>query len=98
MLGDSIDAAEAHRIGLTNRVVPRDSLAAATTEFAERLSSRSPLATTAAKRAVNIGSEMDLDRGIEFALGEFSLLFAAGDQKEGMAAFLERREPTYPGR
>ena len=98
MFGDPVDAHEAHRMGLVNALVPVEELAAETARWAERLASRSPLATAAAKRAVNIGSEMDLDRGIEYALGEFSLLFAAGDQKEGMRAFLERRQARFTGR
>lgn len=98
MFGDPIDATEAHRLGLVNWVVPTDDLVAETRRIAERLASRSPLASTAAKRAVNIGGEMDLDRGIEYVLQEFALLFAAGDQTEGMRAFLERRTPEFRGR
>ena len=57
-----------------------------------------PLALAATKRAVNIGAEMDIERGIAYVLQEFALLFAGSDQKEGMAAFLERREPEFDGR
>lgn len=98
MTGDFVPAAEAHRIGLINQVVPRDQLMAATMALAEKLASKSPLAIAAAKRAVNIGSEMDLDRGIEYVLQEFALLFVGEDQKEGMAAFLEKRAPRFRGR
>lgn len=98
MLGDAWSADEAHRVGLVNRVVPRSDLESATADLASRLASRSPLALTAAKRAVNIGGEMDLDRGIEYALQEFALLFAGTDQQEGMRAFLERRPPRFDGR
>ena len=98
MLGDPWPAAEAFRVGLVNRLVPRNELESATTEFAATLAQRSPLALAAAKRAVNIGGEMDLDRGIEYVLQEFALLFAAGDQKEGMRAFLEKRPPQFDGR
>jgi enoyl-CoA hydratase/carnithine racemase len=97
MTGEPIPAAEAHRIGLVNRVVPRAELERATDELAAKLASRSPAALEAAKRAVNIGSEMDLDRGIEYVLQEFALLFAGPDQKEGMSAFLEKREPRFTG-
>ncbi len=98
MTGDFVPAAEACQIGLVNRVVPRAELAAATMALAQKLASRSPLAITAAKRAVNIGSELDLDRGIEYVLQEFALLFAGEDAKEGMAAFLEKRSPNFRGR
>jgi enoyl-CoA hydratase/carnithine racemase len=95
MLGDPVDAREAHRLGLVTRVVPDDQLDAATEQLAERLASRSPIALAAAKRAINIGSELDIDRGIEYVLQEFSILFGGPDQREGMAAFLEKREPNY---
>lgn len=98
MLGDPWPAAEAYRVGLVNRIVPRAQLRQATRELVQQLAARSPLALAAAKRAVNIGSEMDLDRGIEYVLAEFALLFAGGDQKEGMRAFLDKRQPDFPGR
>jgi len=97
MTGDFVDAAEAHRIGLINHVVPREELAAATLALASKLASRSPLALAAAKASVMVGGEMDRDRGIEYALNEFLLLFASEDQKEGMKAFLEKRSPVFKG-
>jgi enoyl-CoA hydratase/carnithine racemase len=97
MTGDFVDAREAHRIGLINQVVPREELAAATLALASKLASRSPLALAAAKAAVMVGAEMDRDRGIEYALDEFLLLFASEDQKEGMRAFLEKRSPVFKG-
>jgi enoyl-CoA hydratase len=98
MIGDPIDAREAHRIGLVNHVVTKEELPAFTREFARKAAKRSPLALSAAKAAVNIGAEMDRDRGIEYALAEFLLLFASKDQKEGMRAFIEKREPNFTGR
>jgi enoyl-CoA hydratase/carnithine racemase len=95
MLGEPVDAAEAHRLGLVTQVVPHAELRRATDELAGVLASRSPLALAAAKRAVNIGSELDLDRGIEYVLQEFALLFDGPDQREGMSAFLEKRAPSY---
>jgi enoyl-CoA hydratase len=95
MLGEPVDAHEAHRLGLVTTVVAHDALRAATDELAAVLASRSPLALAAAKRAVNIGSELDLDRGIEYVLQEFALLFDGPDQREGMSAFLEKRAPAY---
>tara|TARA_B100000029_G_scaffold58424_1_gene52714 strand:+ start:1270 stop:2049 length:780 start_codon:yes stop_codon:yes gene_type:complete len=98
MLGDPWPASQAYRVGLVNRLVVRSELETATAELAASLAERSPLALAAAKRAVNIGSEMDLDHGIEFVLQEFALLFAGSDQKEGMKAFLEKRPPEFKGR
>jgi enoyl-CoA hydratase/carnithine racemase len=98
MLGEMIDAREAHRIGLINQVVTKEELPGYTMEFARKIAKRSPLALAAAKAAINIGAEMDRDRGIEYALAEFLLLFASKDQKEGMRAFLEKREAVFTGK
>jgi enoyl-CoA hydratase/carnithine racemase len=97
MTGDPIDAREAHRLGLVNRLVPVDRLDEATAELAATLAARSPLALAAAKRAVNVGAEMPLQHGVAYVLQEFALLFAGADQREGMSAFLEKRPPSFPG-
>jgi enoyl-CoA hydratase/carnithine racemase len=98
MTGDFLDAQEAHRIGLVNRVVPKGELEAVTWELVQKLAQRSPLALSAAKAAVNAAAELDRDRGIEYALNEFLLLFATEDQKEGMRAFIEKRPPVFKGK
>lgn len=98
MLGDPVPADEAWRLGLVNRLVDEDQVEVAASDFAHRLASRSPLALAAAKRAVNVGAEMEVRAGIRYVLQEFSLLFAGTDQREGMSAFLEKREPQYQGR
>lgn len=97
MTGDFIDAKEAHRIGLINHVVPNKELEQFTLDLALKLAIRPPLALAAAKATVNIGAEMDRDRGVEYALKEFLMLFASKDQKEGMRAFREKREPVFKG-
>jgi enoyl-CoA hydratase/carnithine racemase len=97
MLGNPIDAAEGHRLGLVNRLVDDADLEDATRALAAELASRSPLALGAAKRAVNVGSELDQRSGIAYALQEFALLFAGPDQEEGMSAFLEKRRPEFRG-
>jgi len=98
MTGDMIPAEEAKRLGLVNRVVPRETLEEETMTLARQIASRSPLAIAAAKRAVNVGSELDLEKGIEYVLREFALLFATEDKVEGMTAFLEKREANFKGR
>lgn len=98
MLGNFISGEEAVRIGLANKVVPKDQLWDETMKIARELAGRPPLALAAVKRAVNIGAEMDRDRGIEYALEAFLLLFASEDQKEGMQAFIEKRKPVWKGR
>jgi enoyl-CoA hydratase/carnithine racemase len=98
MMGEFINAPEAHRIGLVNYVVPKDQLETFTWDFAKKLTQRSPLALAAAKAAINVGAELDRDRGIEYALYEFLMLFASQDQKEGMRAFIEKRPPQFKGK
>ena len=97
MTGEFLDAREAHRIGLINHVVPTEELDAFTLKFVQKLAKGAPLALSAAKAAVNFGAEMDRDRGVEYALREFLLLFASKDQKEGMKAFVEKRKPVFTG-
>lgn len=97
MLGNPIDAREAHRLGLVNRLVPDAELETATKALAAELASRSPLALGAVKRAVNVGAELDQRSGMLYALQEFALLFAGSDQEEGMSAFLEKRPPRFTG-
>lgn len=95
MFGDPISATEAHRMGLVNRIVDADLLEIETAAWAMRLATRSPDALAGAKRAVNIGAELELEQGIEFALDQFAGLFDGANQEEGMRAFLERRTPRF---
>jgi enoyl-CoA hydratase len=98
MLGNFFSAEEAMELGLANKVVPKAQLWDETMKIAKELCERPPLALAAVKMAVNVGGEMDLYKGIDFALEEFLLLFASEDQKEGMKAFLEKRKPVWKGR
>jgi enoyl-CoA hydratase/carnithine racemase len=98
MTGDLVGAEEAVKIGLANKVVPKEKLLEVTSELVNKLAQRGPLALAAAKACVNTGAEMDRDRGIEYAIHEFVLLFDSEDQKEGMKAFLEKRIPQFKGK
>lgn len=95
MLGNPFSAEHAQRLGLCNRVVAADQLEAETQALASELCSRSPAALRAAKRAVNVGGDMEQKQGVEYVLQEFALLFGQHDQREGMAAFLEKRSPEF---
>ncbi len=96
--GDHVDAAEACRIGLVNRVVPRESLMAAALDLARLIGARAPLALEAIKRCVDRGSADALDRGLAFEGDQFAAVRTSEDRKEGIAAFLEKREPHFVGR
>lgn len=96
--GDIIDAAEAYRIGLANKVVAPDQLLASAKELAKKIMSRAPVAVQMCKAAVNEGLDMDQDSGIAYEAEVFGLCFATADQKEGMSAFVEKRKANFTGR
>lgn len=93
--GNIIDAAEALRIGLVNKVFPQEELLAKCLELAETIASRGPLAVKLCKEVVNHGMEMDLARANRYEADLFSLCFSSSEQKEGMTAFLEKRAPKF---
>ncbi len=96
--GDRIGAAEAERIGLVNKVVPADQLMLAADEMARKMASRGPVAVRAAIEAVMSGSEMPFEEGQFLEATLFGLLCSTDDMKEGMAAFLEKRQPDFKGK
>lgn len=97
-LGDHIDAAEAYRLGLVNRVVPRAELMAKTLELAQTIGSRAPLSLETIKRCVDHESTESLERGLAYEGAQFAAVRTSQDRKEGIAAFLEKREPHFVGR
>ena len=95
--GDSIDAQEAFRIGLVNRVVADDHLMETALKTAGRLAGRPPVALRLIKSAVDRGINMDLPSALEYEARSFEMLFTTADQKEGMQAFIEKRAPKFEG-
>ena len=91
----TIDAAEAERSNLVSRVVPAAELIAESLKVAERIASLSPVAVQLAKQAVNRAFETTLVEGVRHERALFLSLFGTPDQKEGMAAFVEKRKPTF---
>lgn len=96
--GDMIDAAEAYRIGLVNKVVSQEELMEAAKAMAKKIMSRAPIAVQLCKAAVNEGLDVDLESGVAYEAEVFGLCFATADQKEGMAAFVEKRKPNFTGK
>jgi enoyl-CoA hydratase len=96
--GDMVNAQEAFRIGLANKVVGLDELLAEANSMALKIASKGPVAVRFAKEAVDSGLEMDLDRAARFEADLFGLCFATADQKEGMQAFLDKRPAKFDGR
>jgi enoyl-CoA hydratase len=95
LTGRMMDAAEAERSGLVARVVPAASLMAEALKVADTIASMSLPALIAAKEAVNRAFESPLAEGARFERRIFATLFAGADQKEGMAAFIEKRSPKF---
>jgi enoyl-CoA hydratase len=98
LTGRTIDAAEALRIGLVSAVHPAGELLDRALETAAALARKSPVALSAAKDAANRALQGDLGAGLSYEAILFSALFATEDQREGMRAFTEKREPDFRGR
>jgi enoyl-CoA hydratase len=98
LTGRNMDAAEAERCGLVSRVVPAKSLIEEAMKAAQKIAEKSALTVMAVKEAVNRAQETSLREGLLFERRLFHALFATEDQKEGMAAFLEKRQPQFRDR
>jgi enoyl-CoA hydratase len=95
LTGRFMDAEEAERAGLVSRVVPAKKLATEAMSAAQKIAEKSSLATMAIKESVNRSYETSLSEGLLFERRLFHSLFATEDQSEGMAAFVEKREPQF---
>ncbi|HKJ03994.1 MAG TPA: enoyl-CoA hydratase-related protein [Geopsychrobacteraceae bacterium] len=95
LTGDMINADEAERIGLVNRVVAAEELLDTAMEMAQKIARKPQVAIGLIKEAVDNGLEMPVDKAISYEAELFGLCFATEDQKEGMAAFLEKREAKW---
>ncbi|MBJ8341127.1 enoyl-CoA hydratase [Antrihabitans sp. YC3-6] len=95
LTGRNMDAEEAERAGLVSRIVPADQLLDEALKAAEKIASMSLPVAMIAKEAVNRSYETTLGEGLRFERRVFHSLFALDDQKEGMAAFVEKRKPNF---
>ncbi len=98
LTGEPMAAAEALSRGLVSRVVPDELVVEDALALAATIAQRSPVALRVAKEAVNAAYELSLTDALAYERRLFYLLFASEDQKEGMAAFLEKRAPDFKGR
>lgn len=98
LTGDTIDAHEAHRIGLVDEVVPHPRLAARTSEIAGRIASKPAGAVRLAKAAVKAAARLPLDEGTRYEQALFALAMGSEDKEEGVRAFLEKRAPRWNDR
>ena len=97
LTGAMIDAAEAYRIGLVNRVVPADKLLEEAQTMLRGIMENGPLAIQACLEAVDAGMEASLDQALLLEANHFGLLSSTADMQEGTTAFLEKRKPAFKG-
>lgn len=98
MTGDPIDAQEAYRIGLVNKVVPVVSLLEEAKKIARRISEKAPLTMKMAKIAINKGMQLDLGSALDYEAQCVTVLYKTEDRKEAINAFKEKRKPLFKGR
>lgn len=98
MIGSSIDAQEAYRLGLVNKVVPKDDLLDAVLAFTDGITNKSSATLALAKRAINYGVDATTVDAIENERTLFVEAAKLEDKKEGMMAFLEKRPPQFTGK
>ncbi|HSE96121.1 MAG TPA: enoyl-CoA hydratase-related protein [Methylomirabilota bacterium] len=97
-LGEMIDAQEAYRIGIANRVVPADRLLGEARALAEKLLGKAPLTLRLIKEAMNEGYDLDLSKGLAIEAKAWAIAYSTEDQTEGVSAFLAKRPPRFQGR
>ncbi|MFQ5633685.1 MAG: enoyl-CoA hydratase/isomerase family protein, partial [bacterium] len=96
--GNMIDAQEAYRIGLVNRVVPPDELIPSCEKYLKTVFQKGPVAVKLSLEAVNRGLEMSLEDGVAYEANLFGLAFSTEDMQEGAKAFLEKRKAEFKGK
>ncbi len=96
--GKIIDANEAGRVGLVDKVVPHDKLEEEVKQLAENIAKKSPLLIKLAKKTINNAMYTDLAAGLNYEKAMFSLCFSTEDNAEGINAFLEKRKPEFKGK
>lgn len=93
--GDAIDAAEALRIGLANKVVPADKLMETVTEMAKKIAAKGPTAVKLAKACINLGQDTDLAAGNSYEVEAFGICFSTKEPAVGTSAFLAKQKPDW---
>lgn len=95
--GDMIDATEAHRTGLVDRLTEPEDLDAAVDDLADRISANAPIATQLSKHMVRVAQSTSLEVGLAYENDTFTYCFTTADAAEGRAAFAEKRVPQFRG-
>jgi len=98
LTGDSIDAIEAHRLGLVNKVFPLESYLQEALQLAHRIAAQAPIAVRQMKQAVMKAEDLTLADGLDFERNAFYMLFASEDAQEGLQAFRDKRKANFKGK
>jgi len=98
LTGDIIEAQDAYNMGLVNRVAPDSKVLEAAEELARKIMANAPIAVEMAKDALEIGKDLPLEHAVQYSQKNCVTCFSTEDMKEGMAAFLEKREANFKGK
>jgi len=96
--GEFVDAEEAHRLGIVNKVVDDDQLMEATYAMAKKIAAQPPIAVRMMKRSVRQAATIDIRTHLEMAASHMAAMYSTEDHKEAASAFLEKRTPVFKGR
>jgi enoyl-CoA hydratase len=97
-MGDTVSGDEAYRIGLVNKVVPKETLLNEAKTLAKKLASKPKVAMSILKQAIDNGMEMDLATAITYENDCFTITYVSEDGREGFQAFIDKRKPTFKGK
>lgn len=97
LTADMMTAEQAFEFGIVNKICEPAALIAAAEATLGKIATKGPLAVQAAKRCVNLGTDLPLAQGLEIEAGEFPQIFSSQDAHEGITAFVEKRKPTFKG-
>lgn len=95
LTGDMMGAEDMERAGLVAKIYPPDDLVDEAVKMGQKIASKGRMSVIMCKEAINVSQEVSLEEGLRFERRMFHALFATADQKEGMSAFLEKREPNF---
>lgn len=96
--GDSVSGEEAYRIGLVNKIAPKETLQDEARAWAKKLAAKPKVAMNLLKHAMDMGFHMDLATAIDFETDCFIQAYLSEDGREGFQAFIEKRKPNFKGR
>ena len=98
LTGKAIDAEEAYRIGLVNKIVPKGEAVKAAEEMAGKIMENGPIAIELCKDAVEIGMDLPIEQAVQYSQKNCITCFSTEDMKEGTSAFIEKRKPNFKGK